>query len=102
MSVRPSNSKSSRITRIGSTSNKNITNNKITKKIQRSNVVPPRKLKQQMANNNNNNQKIKVDYNSSNYFYNENDSNNDGERYAEYYDQNQKIKNIIMKLVIAI
>ena len=90
MSVRPSNSKSSRITHTGSTSNKNITNNKLTKKIQRSNVVPPRKLKQQMANNNNNNQKIKVDYNSSNYFYNENDSNNDGERYAEYYDQNQK------------
>ena len=42
MSVRPSNSKSSRITRIGSTSNKNITNNKITKKIEKNTNIKPK------------------------------------------------------------
>ena len=95
MSNRRSNVITSKSSRTNSNPSKTTPNNKLSKKIQITNVVPPRKAKkqQQNSNNNNNTQKIKVDYNSSNYFYsneNENDNNNEDERYVEYYEPNQK------------
>ena len=93
MSNRRSNVITSKSSRTNANSNKTTTNNQLSKRIQITKVVPPRKAKKEQQNDNNT-QKIKVDYNSSNYFYsNENENsnnNNEDERYVEYYEQNQK------------
>ena len=89
MSVRRSNAITPKVTRTNSIPSKTTTNNQLVQKIQRSNVVPPRKSKkaQQVSTNN---KRIKMDYKSNNYFYNENDTNNEEDRYGEYYDHTQK------------
>ena len=90
MSIRRSNDIKPKVVRTSSIPSKTPTNNQLTKKFQKSNVVPPRKAKkeQQMKNNT---QDIKLDYKSSNFFYNDNHTNNDKEIYtAHYYDRNQK------------
>ena len=94
-----SNSRSNIITlkatRTNSIPSKTTTSNQLNKRKQVTNVVPPRKAKKEQQIKNNN-QKIKVDYNSSNYFYsnenenNINSNNNEDEGYVEYYDNNQK------------
>ena len=93
MSNRRSNVITSKSSRTNANSNKTTSNNQLSKRIQITKVVPPRKAKKEQQNDNNT-QKIKVDYNSSNYFYsNENENsnnNNEDERYVEYYEQNQK------------
>jgi len=89
MSVRRSNAITPKSTRTNSIPNKTTTNNQLAQKIQKTNVVLPRKAKktQQITTNN---KKIKMDYKSSNYFYNENDTNNEDDRYEEYYDHTLK------------
>ena len=89
MSVRRSNAITPKVIRTNSIPSKTTTNNQLVQKIQRSNVVPPRKSKkaQQVSTNN---KRIKMDYKSNNYFYNENDANNEDDRYADYYDHTQK------------
>ena len=89
MSVRRSNAITPKTTRTNSIPNKTTTNNQLAQKIQKTNVVLPRKAKktQQITTNN---KKIKMDYKSSNYFYNENDTNNEDDRYEEYYDHTLK------------
>ena len=109
MSVRRSNAITPKVTRTNSIPSKTTTNNQLVQKIQRSNVVPPRKSKkaQQVSTNN---KRIKMDYKSNNYFYNENDTNNEEDRYGEYYDHTQrnitttprKSKNMIMRQMIVI
>ena len=95
MSNSRSNIITPKATRTNSIPSKTTTNNQLNKRKQVTNVVPPRKAKKEQQIKNNN-QKIKVDYNSSNYFYsnenenNINSNNNDDEGYAEYYDNNQK------------
>ena len=89
MSVRRSNAITPKATRTNSIPSKTTTNNQLVQKIQKTNVVPPRKSKktQQITTNN---KRIKMDYKSNNYFYNENDANNEDDRYADYYDHTQK------------
>ena len=89
MSVRRSNAITPKATRTNSIPSKTTTNNQLVQKIQKTNVVPPRKSKktQQITTNN---KRIKMDYKSNNYFYNENDTNNEDDRYADYYDHTQK------------
>ena len=95
MSNSRSNIITPKATRTNSIPSKTTTNNQLNKRKQITNVVPPRKAKKEQQIKNNN-QKIKVDYNSSNYFYsnenenNINSNNNDDEGYVEYYDNNQK------------
>ena len=90
MSVRRSNAiTTTKVTRTNSIPNKTTTNNQLVQKTQRSNVVPPRKAKK-VQQTTTNNKKIKMDYKSNNYFYNENDTNNEDDRYAEYLDHTQK------------
>ena len=91
MSNRRSNVVTTKNSHINSNQSKTNSNNQISKNIQITKVVPPRKAKKEQQNKNNN-QKIKVDYNSSNYFYSneKENNNNENERYSEYYEQNQK------------
>ena len=90
MSVRRSNAiTTTKVTRTNSIPNKTTTNNQLVQKTQRSNVVPPRKAKK-VQQTTTNNKKIKMDYKSNNYFYNENDTNNEDDRYPEYLDHTQK------------
>ena len=96
MSVRRSNAITPKANRTNSIPSKTTTNNQLVQKIQKTNVVPPRKSKktQQITTNN---KRIKMDYKSNNYFYNENDANNEDDRYADYYDHTQKEKNELSK-----
>ena len=95
MSNSRSNIITPKVTRTNSIPSKTTQNNQLNKRRQVTNVVPPRKAKKEQQIKNNN-QKIKVDYNSSNYFYsnenenNINSNNNEDEGYVEYYDNNQK------------
>ena len=91
MSNSRSNIITPKVTRTNSIPSKTTQNNQLNKRRQVTNVVPPRKAKKEQQIKNNN-QKIKVDYNSSNYFYsNDNiNNNNEDEGYVEYYDNNQK------------
>ena len=84
-----------KISRVTSAQNNNISNPKISKHFQKSNVVPPRKARKEQ-NITSDKRKIKMDYNSSNYFYDDNNENiedNEEEVYEEYqYDNNHKVE----------
>ena len=95
-----SNIITTKISRDTSNRNNKISNQNITKHIQKSNVVPPRKSKNvpKMTVDKRN---LKMDYNSSNYYYddNEKEEENEDEPYEdyqygsnkiEYYDKNSK------------
>ena len=91
MSNRRSNVITTRVSHTNSIPNKTNanTNNKSTQRIQITNVVPPRKAKKEQQIKNIN-QNMKVDYNSNNYFYSNENDNEEGERYIECFEQNPK------------
>ena len=95
-----SNIITTKISRDTSNRNNKISNQNITKHIQKSNVVPPRKSKN-ITKITVDKRNLKMDYNSSNYYYddNEKEEENEDEPYEdyqygsnkiEYYDKNSK------------